>query len=157
MKITFIYFLCGVLAVFLFFHFNTDLVLAHRANQAYLQADYSQATQDYIEAIQHGYSASDGLIHFVESLQRSGLLKNNTDLCLEFMSSGSLDTDSLFAMAGAFEGIQSWEMAAAAYDRIIQTGHATDIVLLQRARVAGYAGQWENSIHYLHQLLGDDL
>jgi tetratricopeptide (TPR) repeat protein len=156
MKVGLIYLICAAIGVASFFYFNRDLVLSHRADQAYQHADYKQAALDYLAAIQHGYQTPEGLLQFVEALSKSGLLESSTEPCLKLISSGMLSPSALFSLAGAFEAIQDWDMAATTYDRLIETGNATDAVLLKRAHVAGYAGNWNASIYYLRQLLGDD-
>jgi tetratricopeptide (TPR) repeat protein len=156
MKVVFIYFVCGIIATYSFFLLRQDIIQAHEADRYYQESNHQQAALHYLRAVRNGYRNPEGLARLIDSLNQSQLLKKNTDLCQELIDSEVMSAEALFTMAGAFEAVQNWEMATAAYDQIIETGKASDAVLLKRARVAGYAGDWNDAITHLRQLLKED-
>ncbi|MBN2684414.1 MAG: hypothetical protein JXR40_03980 [Pontiellaceae bacterium] len=155
MKIFFFYLVCAVVSVFAYVYFHQALVLSKRAEHAYEQAQYEKAAGLYMDAIQKGYQHAEGQRELVTSLSRAGLLQRTRPELEELISTDHFDDSALFVMAGAFESIQDWSMAAIACDRIIQHGVPTDAVLLKRARIAGYAGEWDAAATYFRQILGD--
>jgi tetratricopeptide (TPR) repeat protein len=156
MKVAFIYLICSMVAIYSFFLLNQDIIQAHTATRYYQASNHEQAALHYLEAVRKGYRDPEGLIRFVDSLKQSQLLQNNAALCRELLDGDTMSADTLFALAGAFEAIQNWEMAIAAYDQIIHAGMATDSILLRRSRVAGYSGNWADAITHLRQLLKED-
>ncbi|MBN2702974.1 MAG: hypothetical protein JXR23_02085 [Pontiellaceae bacterium] len=155
MKLVFFYFVCAVIAVLMYLYFHQELVLSKRAQHAYEQEEYEKAAGLYMNAIRKGDPHADRQLDFVDSLSRAGLLQRTRPELEELISMDHFDDSALFVMAGAFESIQDWSMAAIACDRIIQHGVPTDAVLLKRARIAGYAGDWNAAAMYLRQILGD--
>jgi hypothetical protein len=155
MKVASFYLVCAIIAVLAYAHFHPELMLAKRAEHAYEQAHYEKAAVFYMDAIQKGYQHAKSQRDFIDSLSRAGLLASARPDLQNLISAGRFDDSALFVMAGAFESVQDWSMAAVACDRIIQHGVPTDAVLLKRAQIAGYDGDWNSAAAFLRQILGD--